>query len=231
MLVARLNEAGLRLTVRDTFSAPTLAALAERIDAHTGEAAAADASGEGWTVPPNAVPEGCERLTPELLPLVALGQEHLDSLAGRVPGGAANIADVYPLVPSQEGILFHHLMDPENDPYVMSAAFTARDEAACTAFTDALQTVVDRHDVMRTAVFTEGLPEPVQVVLRSAELPVDRISLTEEAGDAGDAKHTGGAERTPPTAPGPPPRRARPPSGRSRRCCTPRRHCPRTRRR
>ncbi|WP_432108394.1 amino acid adenylation domain-containing protein [Streptomyces sp. AA1529] len=193
VLVARLDEAGLRLTVRDTFSAPTLAALAERIDAHTGEAAA-DASGEGWTVPPNAVPEGCERLTPELLPLVALGQEHLDSLAGRVPGGAANIADVYPLVPSQEGILFHHLMDPENDPYVMSAAFTARDEAACTAFTDALRTVVDRHDVMRTAVFTEGLPEPVQVVLRSAELPVDRISLTEEAGDAGDVKHTGGAE-------------------------------------
>ncbi|MEU1456313.1 amino acid adenylation domain-containing protein [Streptomyces avermitilis] len=197
VLVARLRDAGLHLTVRDLFSAPTLAALAERIDAGAGNpadgppagtGAAAEASGAGCTVQPNLVPEGCERLTPDLLPLVRLGQEHLDAIAARVPGGAANILDVYPLVPSQEGILFHHLMDPENDPYVMSAVFTADDETACTAFTDALQALIDRHDVMRTAVLTEGLPEPVQVVYRSAKLPVEHIPL------AGDGTTADGAD-------------------------------------
>ncbi|MGP3976837.1 amino acid adenylation domain-containing protein [Streptomyces sp. 8N114] len=192
VLVARLQDAGLHLTVRDTFSAPTLAALAARIDENTGaDGSAASGAADGgsavrYTVPPNVIPEGCDRLTPELLPLVRLGQEHLDAIADRVPGGASNIADIYPLVPSQDGILFHHLMDPENDPYVMSAAFTAEDEAACTAFTEALQGVIDRHDVMRTAVLTAGLPEPVQVVYRSVRLPVEHIRL------AGDESAAGG---------------------------------------
>ncbi|MGW2048376.1 amino acid adenylation domain-containing protein [Streptomyces sp. NPDC001858] len=181
VLVARLRDAGLHLTVRDLFSAPTLAALAARIDAGAEDPADTTPAGPA---PAHLVPEGCERLTPDLLPLVRLGQEHLDAVAARVPGGAANVQDVYPLVPSQEGILFHHLMDPENDPYVMSAVFTAVDETACTAFTDALQALIDRHDVMRTAVLTEGLPEPVQVVYRSARLPVERIPLPADGPDA-----------------------------------------------
>ncbi|PZH16174.1 non-ribosomal peptide synthetase [Streptomyces sp. NTH33] len=192
VLVARLREAGLDLTVRDLFSAPTLTALAARIDADAesatvgGPAAGTGPAGERTAVPPNLLPEGCERLTPDLLPLVRLSQEHLDALTTRVPGGAPGIQDVYPLVPSQEGILFHHLMDPENDPYVMSVAFIADDEAACTAFIDALQALIDRHDVVRTAVLTEGLPEPVQVVHRTAKLPVEHISLT------GNREATGG---------------------------------------
>ncbi|MFC0039500.1 non-ribosomal peptide synthetase [Actinomadura rayongensis] len=177
VLAARLREQGLTgLTVRDLFSVPTLAALAALIDAGDGAPA-----GRAAVVPPNLVPDGCERLTPDLLPLVALDQEYLDAIAAHVPGGAPNIQDVYPLVPSQDGILFHHLMDPENDPYVMSGMFVADDEAACAAFLDALQTLIDRHDVMRTAVLTAGLPEPVQVVYRSATLPVERI---EPVGDA-----------------------------------------------
>ncbi|MFJ9845111.1 amino acid adenylation domain-containing protein [Kitasatospora sp. NPDC101155] len=198
VLVARLRAAGLRLTVRDLFDDATLSGLAARIDAATvgtggtgtGEDPAGEPAEPGYSVPPHAVPKGCERLTPELLPLVRLGQEHLDAIADRVPGGAPNVQDVYPLVPSQEGILFHHLMDPENDPYVMSAVFAADDEAACTAFLDALQALIDRHDVMRTAVLTEGLPEPVQVVYRSATLPVEHIDLpgTEAPGTGADAE-------------------------------------------
>ncbi|WP_341720548.1 amino acid adenylation domain-containing protein [Micromonospora sp. FIMYZ51] len=175
VLVARLREVGLHLAVRDVFRDPTLAGLAACIDAATGPT---DGAGP---VPPNLLPAGCARLTPQLLPLVGLSQEQLDAVAARVPGGAANVQDVYPLVPSQEGILFHHLMDPDNDPYVMSVVFTAADEAACTAFTDALQAVVDRHDVMRTAVLTEGLAEPVQVVYRNATLPVERVELAVHA--------------------------------------------------
>ncbi|MFG3134321.1 amino acid adenylation domain-containing protein [Streptomyces tendae] len=169
VLVARLNKAGLRTGVRDVFSAPTLATLAARID--EGQA------GTDYAVPPNAIPDGCERVTPQMLPLVELAQEQIETIAATVPGGATNIQDIYPLVPSQEGILFHHLVDPDNDPYVISAVFVADDEEACAAFTGAVQAVIDRNDVLRTAILTAGLPEPVQVVYRTAPLPVERMQL------------------------------------------------------
>ncbi|MFD9482606.1 amino acid adenylation domain-containing protein [Streptomyces sp. NPDC059991] len=169
VLIARLKEHGLAVTVGAVFNAPTLALLAAEID---GAEARAD-----FTVPPNLIPEACERITPAMLPLVDLTQAQLDAVVATVPGGAPNVQDVYPLVPSQEGILFHHLMDPDNDPYVIPILLAAEDAAAGDAFAAALQSLVDRHDVMRTAVLTAGLPEPVQVVHRTAQLPVEHVTL------------------------------------------------------
>ncbi|MCX2969327.1 MULTISPECIES: non-ribosomal peptide synthetase [Streptomyces] len=169
VLVARLRESGLRATVRDVFGAPVLAELAARLDQAE--------DGPEFTVPPNLVPPGCTRLTPAMLPLVELTQEQADTVADAVPGGAANVQDVYPLMPTQEGILFHHLLDPDHDPYLVSTLYVADDEAASTAFVRALQSIVDRHDAMRTAVLTDRLPAPVQVVHRTARLPVEHVRL------------------------------------------------------
>ncbi|WP_268252734.1 condensation domain-containing protein, partial [Streptomyces galilaeus] len=96
---------------------------------------------------------------------------------------------MYPLAPLQEGILFHHLMSSQGtgaDGYAAPAIiqFDSRERLdACLA---ALQGVVDRHDIYRTAFVWEGLSEPVQVVTREAVLPVTEIALDPEGPDAAE---------------------------------------------
>ncbi|WP_097974355.1 non-ribosomal peptide synthetase [Streptomyces sp. gb14] len=171
LLIARLKERGLHATVRGVFDSPTLATLAARLD--RGEISTVP----HHEVPANLLPPLCERITPDMLPLVRLTQPEIDSIVGQVSGGAPNVQDIYPLVPSQEGILFHHLMDPEKDPYVIPILFRAPDQEVCDDFVAAVQALMDRHDVMRTAVITEGLAEAVQVVLRQVPLEVERRTL------------------------------------------------------
>ena len=121
-----------------------------------------------------------------MLPLVQLTETEIEDIVACVPGGAANVQDIYPLAPLQEGILFHHLMSVEGDPYLLASCSAWIVAPAWTGYVQAIQAVVDRHDILRTAVFWEGLPTPVQVVCRNVPMHIEEIELDPEQGDAAE---------------------------------------------
>ncbi|WP_151328926.1 condensation domain-containing protein, partial [Pseudomonas syringae] len=55
--------------------------------------------------------------------------------------------DIYPLAPLQEGILYHHLTAGQGDPYVLQDLFGAESRERLDDFAQALQAVIDRHDI------------------------------------------------------------------------------------
>ena len=106
--------------------------------------------------------------TPSDFPLARLDQAAVD----RLVGDGSGVEDVYRLTPIQTGMVFHGLSQREQGLYLEQVTFVldgVRDTAALTA---AWQHVVDRTPVLRTALAWHDLPEPVQVVHRTAEVPV-----------------------------------------------------------
>ncbi|VCF85496.1 non-ribosomal peptide synthetase [Burkholderia pseudomallei] len=168
-----MRERGLHADVRTLFNAETLAVLAAQSGTDSIDV----------DVPPNLIPVGAARITPDMLPLVALTQPQIDAIAQQVDGGATNVQDIYPLAPLQEGMLFHHLLHTQGDLYLEPHLLAFRTRERLERFLSALQCVIDRHDVLRTGFFWEGVPQPVQVVWRRARLPVEYVELPDSHGD------------------------------------------------
>lgn len=140
-------------------------------------------------VPANGIPANAERITPQMLTLSTLSQDEIERVVATVQGGVANIQDIYPLAPLQEGILFHHVSAEQGDPYVMQSQFAFDNLARFDAFAQALQRVMDRHDILRTGVVWDGLTQPSQVVWRQARLPVQALMLDPADGDIAAQLH------------------------------------------
>jgi amino acid adenylation domain-containing protein len=165
-MIERLRRCGLGVSVRALFDTPVLSALAQSLGQHRDVA-----------VPPNRITRETSALTPDLLPLIELTQGEIDRIVKQVPGGVANIQDIYALSPLQDGILFHHLLATQGDPYLLIAQLTFDTRARLDQYLEAVQQVVNRHDILRTAFVWEGLSTPAQVVWRQAPLSVTELTL------------------------------------------------------
>jgi amino acid adenylation domain-containing protein len=170
-LLEQMRRRGLYSDIRTLFAQPSLRGFAQ---------ATRETQQPGWReaqVPPNGIKAECGRITPSMLPLVDLTQEQVDQIVCSVPGGAANVQDIYPLAPLQEGILFHHLLQANGDAYLLRTVLSFESQARLNDFVQALQSVIERHDILRTSVLWEKLVEPVQVVWRQAAVPVEQVEL------------------------------------------------------
>ncbi|KAG9578483.1 hypothetical protein KCV01_g16546, partial [Aureobasidium melanogenum] len=114
--------------------------------------------------------------------LIDLSQSDIDRIVAKVPGGISNVQDIYGLSPLQDGILFHHLLAEEGDPYLLVTQLVFTDRDGLDRFVDAVQRVVARHDILRTAFVWDQVSEPAQVVWRTAKVPVSAWTFDPEAG-------------------------------------------------
>ncbi|MCJ2127983.1 non-ribosomal peptide synthetase [Methylobacterium sp. E-045] len=145
------------------FDGPTIDCLAERLDA------AFSALAEHGLDP---MAGGA---TPSDFPLAALTQDRIDGLDLR------DVRDIYPLTPTQGGILFHALAAPDAGLYVNQLGVTIRNLDP-DRFAAAWRASVDRHPILRTSfLWTGDLAVPLQRVHASAELPIARLDLSDRA--------------------------------------------------
>ncbi|ERT10229.1 non-ribosomal peptide synthetase, partial [Photorhabdus temperata] len=174
-MVERLRNLGLTLAVRDLFQSPVLSELAQTLKLNQGEG-----------VPANVITPATTVLTPEMLPLIDLTQPEIDHIVEQIPGGISNIQDIYALSPLQDGILFHHLLANVGDPYLLAGQMAFTDRPLLDRYLAAVQQVINRHDILRTAFIWEGLSVPAQVVCRQVRLSVTELTLDPADGPVSD---------------------------------------------
>ena len=148
-VASRVRGAGFDLTPRLVFLHPTLGALASLMRPIITAACE-----------PSAPP-------PAHFALAELPPRQVEKLRNEFAG----LVDLYPLTPMQEGMLFHCLLLPGSGIYVLQDQYEIRGMLNIDAFRDAWQQVIDRHDILRSAMLWRQIAKPHQRVQSRALLP------------------------------------------------------------
>lgn len=102
---------------------------------------------------------------------------------------ALAVTDVYRLTPLQEGILFHHLMEPAAGYYIdqLAVVLDFQTRADPDRIKQAFEQLVARHCVLRTGFIWESQAAPHQVVAAAAALEFIWLDWSETAAPDLDA--------------------------------------------
>ncbi|NEB35576.1 non-ribosomal peptide synthetase [Streptomyces sp. SID14515] len=113
--------------------------------------------------------------TPSDLSLVRLAQSEIDELEA----GQPKLADVLPLAPLQEGLLFHALYDQQGyDVYTVQFSFEIGGELDGAALRAAADALLKRHANLRAGFRTLDNGEAVQVIPAEVRLPWSELDLS-----------------------------------------------------
>ncbi|WP_156407677.1 condensation domain-containing protein, partial [Achromobacter sp. Root83] len=130
-------------------------------------------------------------VTPSDFPLAGLTQEQLDQL----PVAAADVQDLYPLAPMQQGMLFHSLYDAAGAAYINQFRVDILG-LDVPRFRAAWQAAVDRHDILRTGMLNSETP--LQWVAREVALPLTELDWRGHAEAAAELDRYARADRATP---------------------------------
>jgi amino acid adenylation domain-containing protein/non-ribosomal peptide synthase protein (TIGR01720 family) len=127
----------------------------------------------------NALIEHCCALeaaqaTPSDFPLARINQVQLDAL----PVAVANLEDLYPLSPMQQGMLFHTLYEPQVGAYISQLCLDIQGLDP-ERFARAWQFALERHDILRSSFHWQGLDTAHQAIARQVTLPLQVLEATD----------------------------------------------------
>ncbi|MDX3544048.1 amino acid adenylation domain-containing protein [Streptomyces europaeiscabiei] len=150
---SRARRAGLAIGPRDVFEHRTPAALAAT--------AAIEETATGDTPVASAF---------------TLTEEERERVERLAPG---RIEDVWPLAPLQEGLFFHSNFDDSSlDVYTVHESFDFAERVDAERLSAAMRTLLDRNPSLRAGFTSEGLRQPVQFIVRDAEIPLTEVDLS-----------------------------------------------------
>ncbi|XXM72288.1 amino acid adenylation domain-containing protein [Lysinibacillus sphaericus] len=96
------------------------------------------------------------------------------------------IQKIYPLSPMQEGMLFHALYSKGSNAYFEQVRLEIDTGINIQAFEESFNRLIARHDILRSIFIHEGVPRPVQVVLKERQATIhleqiDHLNVDEQS--------------------------------------------------
>ncbi len=171
-VVARCRKRGLRITPRDLFQCQTIAELAAVAGLAEVDEPAAEAP-----------------------PVFHLDPAELDAiraaLGRRASTSKLDLEEIYPLSPSQQGMLMVVVLSGQAQVYLDRSVVTFGGELDAALWRRAWQRVVERHASLRTLFLWEGREQPLQVVCRQVELPWEELDWSGLSGLEREARLEG----------------------------------------
>ncbi|HWX41226.1 MAG TPA: condensation domain-containing protein, partial [Blastocatellia bacterium] len=88
--------------------------------------------------------------------------------------GKKDYEAIYPLSPAQQGMLFESLRAPGSGIHIEQVSCILSGSLKPSAFERTWQMLIERHPILRTVFVWKDQVEPLQVVLRNVEAPIER---------------------------------------------------------
>ncbi|MEM7113999.1 MAG: amino acid adenylation domain-containing protein [Chloroflexota bacterium] len=94
-----------------------------------------------------------------------------------------NVADIYPLTPLQQGMLYHTLSEPDSEVYFEQIRCNLSGSLDVSRFKAAWDYVIAHYPALRTAFIWEQINNPLQVIRKTASPPWEVYDWRDKQGE------------------------------------------------